>query len=364
MPTRRLAASFATTAAALLFGVAACSSTATIDPGDAGVSEASSACTAYATALCQKGDACTGGRWSAQRFADQATCVKREALACSAALGAPDSSSGAAFFKACSSALTAGSCDDFFNQVVAPACLPAAGARALGAACSFNAQCQSTWCRNAPGAACGACADRPPAGAPCTADSECGGRGLTCSKTNVCVGLAPAGAACDDARPCAYGTACIGQTKAAPGVCVQSATTVGAACDPKRDTGASCQGTLGLYCSIEGKCAAEASAAAGQACGRVNLADGGAAPLPPPPDAGPGDGGKDPKAPDVATCGAGGSCVTPAGKSGGTCVAPAADGSACDRELGPPCLNPARCVLTSEAGTAGTCVLPSPTACR
>lgn len=359
MQTRLLVSLVLSGTLALAAGTEACggtSATSTADDGgalgDAAANEASAACTAYATALCQKGDSCTNGRWSAQRFVDEATCIKRESLGCAASLGASDSSSTPAFFRGCAGSVGAASCNDFFNQVTAPACLVAAGPRAKGQACSLNAQCQSTWCHYNQGGSCGTCDDRPAAGAACVSDGDCGSRGLTCTKTNVCAGLGVAGGACDDARPCGYGTACIGQTKTAPGSCVASATTVGAACDPKRDTGVSCQGTLGLYCAPDATCQPEIVANAGQACGRLAVVDAGA-----PPDGGGG------KSFNVATCAAGGACV-PAGNASGTCSAPAADGSACDREIGPPCLAPARCVVTTDGGSAGTCVLPGTATCQ
>jgi hypothetical protein len=124
------------------------------------------------------------------------------------------------------------------------------------------------------------------------------------------------------------------------GTCTADATTVGAACDSAHKAMASCNGNMGLACiptaagSTVGKCATITLAMAGQPCGAMGT-----------PETG------------FADCTAGGMCVNKG------CVAPAADGAACDSALGPPCLNPAKCVPTA-AGTAGTCVVPDATMCH
>jgi hypothetical protein len=46
-----------------------------------------------------------------------------------------------------------------------------------------------------------------------------------------------------------------------------------------------------------------------------------------------------------------------------TCVARAADGAACDTQLGPLCTTPARCVTTAGS-TAGVCTVPSGSLCK
>ena len=321
-----------------------------------GAGDGTPACTQYATARCQKLDSCTAGLASRERFGDVATCIARGVLGCTAALAAPDTSATPDFFTACAAALTSSSCADFVDETNIPqACLNLAGPRAGGAACSFSAQCQSSWCLVPRGAACGVCAVRPAAGAACTTDSDCGARGLFCSKAGTCAAHAILGAPCGDARPCGAALSCVGMTKAAPGACAAAIVTVGAACDPKRATAAGCDGSLGLYCGFDGKCASEALVAAPGACGRLVASDGGA------DDAGTSDAGV--REFSVARCTGGASCA-PASASQGTCVAPAADGAACDRENGPPCLAPARCVTTSDASTAGTCQLPGANACQ
>jgi hypothetical protein len=64
-------------------------------------------------------------------------------------------------------------------------------------------------------------------------------------------------------------------------------------------------------------------------------------------------------------CVAGG-CYTATGPATGsdlgTCSPFAADNAACDSNLGPDCMLPARCVA-SGSGTAGTCLIPDATTC-
>ena len=326
-----------------------------------GAVDGTPACTQYATARCQKLDSCTAGLASRERFGDLATCIARGVLGCSAALAAPDTSATPEFFTACAAALTSSSCADFIDDTNIPqACLNLAGPRASGAACSFSAQCQSSWCQVLRGAACGVCAVRPAAGAACTTDSDCGARGLFCSKAGSCVSHAILGAPCDDARPCGVALSCVGQTKTVPGACAAAIQTVGAACDPKRATAAGCDGALSLYCGLDDKCASDALVAAPGACGRLVDSDGGS------DDAGASDAGASDagvRELSVARCTGGAVCAQGSATSG-TCVAPAADGAGCDSASGPPCLAPARCVTTSDASTGGTCQLPGANACK
>ena len=328
-----------------------------LDAADA-APDASAACTALATARCQKLDACTGGLYTHEHFGDLATCVTREARSCTAALAAADTSATPASFEGCAAAIPASACADLFGGTNIQACLAAPGARADGTACSFNAQCKSTWCSVAQGVACGTCAERPAGGAPCRIEADCGGRGLFCAKSNTCALPVAASGVCDDSHPCGVGLSCVGQRKAQAGTCVALAQTVGAACDTRRETGPACQGNRGLYCTNDGVCAADTLAAAGALCGKLLDGDAGA------DDAGDGgDAGIKGRPFTEAIC-VGGAACDPASAIRGTCAAPAADGAACDRENGPPCLAPARCVTGSDASTAGTCQLPGAATCK
>ncbi len=303
-----------------------------------------SACAAWAAARCQKADSCSQSVANKLAYGDEPTCESRQRLSCEAALAAKDNSSTASFFSACAAAIGSEACTDFENENIPPSCVPAPGTRADGTACSFNGQCTSTWCHVPEGAACGTCAELPVAGASCATNTDCGGRGLVCAQ-NACAARVALGGACDLAAPCAVGLSCVGATATVKGQCETDGTTVGATCDAKRKTAAGCYGVYGLYCTVAGQCASVGFASAGQSCGLINTSDAG--------------GGLDAGAPyDVTDCTGGAACDAQ------KCVAPAADGAACDTANGPPCLAPARCVLGSDAGTAGTCAPPGASACQ
>ena len=61
-------------------------------------------------------------------------------------------------------------------------------------------------------------------------------------------------------------------------------------------------------------------------------------------------------------CNGGGACISQGAGSPATCIGAVDAGSTCDTALGPPCLQPARCVVTS--GTSGTCMLLDATMCN
>jgi hypothetical protein len=112
----------------------------------------------------------------------------------------------------------------------------------------------------------------------------------------------------------------------------------GAPCDPQQKTGPGCdRNEAGLTCNGQSKqCAAITVNGGGGACGDVDN--------------------------QTALCSAGGICSGSGAGMAGTCMAAAADGAACDINLGPGCVQPARCVVTGS-GTAGTCQLATASAC-
>jgi len=183
------------------------------------------------------------------------------------------------------------------------------------------------------------CAELPGVGDSC-ADSGCAPNQVCVSSTMTCQVAVAAGGACSADLPCVNGYACVGAVASTNtmGTCDVQPTTVGAACDPKRQTAADCDTDSGVVCdTATDQCVAQPAVAAGMTCGDVN---------------------------GVQTrCAGAGMCVKPPSSTQGTCVAPAADGAACDSAAGPGCLTPAKCVPTSSGGTAGTCVLPSDPTC-
>jgi hypothetical protein len=297
-------------------------------------------CAAAATARCARLEACTGGVGITVRFGDAATCAARFALSCVASLSAADTGATPASVAACTAALPGESCTQYLDNDPVAACQSQPGPGAAGAVCAFNAQCASAFCLVEKGAACGACAASPAVGAPCASGAECGPNQACPKATSVCAAYAPQGGACGTGAPCAAGFSCVGETATAMGSCQPAGTMVGTACDPKHKTAPGCESQQGFYCDATTlTCAVVAYAAADQPCGIVNGA--------------------------VVTCKAGGLCVYPAPMAtAGTCEAAAADGAACDDTLGPPCLGPARCVRTSDGGTAGVCTLLSADACH
>jgi hypothetical protein len=89
----------------------------------------------------------------------------------------------------------------------------------------------------------------------------------------------------------------------------------------------------------------------------------------------------------VARCGANGTCVLMASDAGGpvdagpdagdggeiadaglptrgTCLAAASAGAACDVVNGPACVLPAKCVITTDGGTVGSCAIVDPGSCH
>ncbi len=156
---------------------------------------------------------------------------------------------------------------------------------------------------------------------------------------------------CDDTHPCVNGTQCVGlvATMALSGTCQPSVATVGATCDPTRKTMAGCEAVAGLACIPTG------TGATMDACQPVTLAS---------PGTTCGAIGKPVRS--VVDCQAGGLCKKVATTDAtGTCVAPASEGAACnvDPTIGPLCLAPSKCVMTSPGGTAGTCTTPDATKC-
>jgi hypothetical protein len=303
---------------------------------------ATQACEAYARANCARQQACSNGFLITRVYADLATCEQRTRDGCVASLAANGTGQTPANVQACAAAFPTVACADLLNGDNLPAaCATPVGRLAMGAACRYAAQCQSSFCAVPTGTNCGTCGPRPSAGAPCNgpgAPVGCGGGGLSCvgetaTAPGTCLALGARGSLCDATRPCGAGLSCTPVAVTAPRrTCEPAGTTVGAACGGASAPG--CDGALGLACNpMTRTCATISVVAAGVACG---LRDDGT----------------------FAACANSGDCqgytlMTPRG----TCRASAAEGAACDRAQGPFCRTPASCV-TAGGGTAGTCVLP------
>jgi hypothetical protein len=309
--------------------VAACGATT---PSD------SAACQTLAQARCQRLAACSAADL-AKRYPDEATCEMRIELSCTAALGAANTGATPNTVETCAASLPDEACPAFLAADQTDACMPQTGTRATGAACEFPAQCASMYCAIASDSLCGQCAALPQVGDSC-ADQGCAPNQVCVASTMTCQVAVADGGACTADLPCVEGDACVGANAGTNtmGSCKAQPTTVGAACDPKRQTAADCNIDAGVVCdTTSDQCVAQPIVAAGMTCGDV-------AGVP-------------------TRCAAGGTCVKPTGSTTGTCVAPAADGAACDTAAGPGCLTPAKCVPTSTGGTAGTCELPADPTC-
>lgn len=305
--------------------------------GAGGGASDATACAALAKANCAKRETCRASE-ATRAFGSVTDCETRLAAACVVALGAPDTGGSKDQTTACAAATDAASCDAWLAELPVAGCGPAVGKRADGAACTYPGQCASSHCATPSGAACGTCAPMPKAGDTCGNGLGCGATALRCDNaTDVCVVPVVVGGVCAKGQACAEGASCIGATKDTMGTCTADAKAVGAACAPKQDTAPDCDKTSGLYCDkTTSMCAKDLVALPGASCGNVGDA--------------------------LTLCSEKSACIVPTGQKSGTCVAFAADGASCDTAVGPLCLAPSRCVVTS--GTAGTCKQPDPAACN
>jgi hypothetical protein len=319
--------------------------------GDAGAATTVEAgCAAQSAADCTLRNTCSGGIGSDVDYGSTSACTSQLTEQCLANFAAPETATTLAHINGCTAAYGSESCTDWADDDPSVACQSPHGTRANGARCGVNSQCSSGLCIVSENAECGTCQAPPAPGAPCNTENECG-YDLACpfyvpARSGVCTAFGATGATCDNLHPCQGGLACVGAdtSTGATGTC-QTAATSGQSCNDR--TGPACDGTLFLGC-VDGTCVVETLVGAGQPCGSQQSG--------------------------YNRCTGGAACVTPfgpcqhdtgasCGSVTGTCVAPAANGSPCDTLEGPLCLTPAKCVLTSDGGTAGTCVFPDPASC-
>jgi hypothetical protein len=296
---------------------------------DASGSTTAAACASYAYARCSFLASCSATAVQ-NRYGSTAECESLLRGVCETGQAAPSTGSTPATASACIAALTSSvwKCSDYIDyENIPPACQTPTGSLPDDAACGVSQQCQSGYCALPLYGACGTCVAVPPAGRSC-AEYVCP-PSLTCvTATQTCVSLAQQGAACGAAQPCSDGLTCVVGSGATSGTCQPSAAMTGQACS---FAGAGCNFYDGLACNVQsGLCANITLGAPGQACGFV------------------GD--------QAASC-IGGVCAR------GVCVAWALPGQACDIASGPSCVADARCILSSDSGTAGTCELNGATAC-
>jgi hypothetical protein len=276
-------------------------------------------------------------------FGDLGTCLARRTLNCTNSLAAPGTGASPATTEACVAAFSTYSCADYMNGNPPAVCRPQPGMGATGAACAFDAQCQSAFCQIPLGAECGTCAEPLASGGSCANLAHCPS-GLYCTKNSkICTTHAQLGEGCDSDTTCGYGLTCVGTDADAgtQGSCMTSVSADGGACDHSEKTGPGCDSALNLYCTKSDTCGPYAFAASGDPCKFVD-------------DAG-----------TYTSCTGGSTCVaTPTTAQTGTCVGPAADGQPCDTSEDDGCVTPAECVGTVvDGGVAGQCTFASAASC-
>src|SRR5262249_23929234 len=155
---------------ALVF-VLACSGSSAV-----GGTTSDQACTDAANTVCQRFQTCSAAAISSF-YGDLGTCQSRAQAKCKLDLAAPDTGNTPDKLQACLAKYPQLTCGQLFAADFPPECQPPAGARAAGAPCGADAQCQSAFCSIDANAVCGTCQTPPVAGAPCLG-SRCG-PGLT-----------------------------------------------------------------------------------------------------------------------------------------------------------------------------------------
>lgn len=297
---------------------------------------ADQACTDLAIASCTKLDQCVFNGTTA-RYGGASTCRQRQKQACMVRLGAAGTGNSPSDVEGCVSLLPSSSCNDFDLGNI-PECQARIGSGATGAPCAFGGQCQSSNCAIVTGTNCGPCAGPNAAGDSC-ATTSCS-HGFACVKgTLLCQPIGSGGASCDTDHPCGAGLSCVTPSGSSSGTCETAGSSLGAACDPKRQTAPGCDANAGLYCDgTTNSCANVTYVTAGAQCGSVNHVGVG--------------------------CTNASTCFGAQGSTPGTCIADAANGAPCDTQAGPACVPPAGCVTGGPAVTSGICRLPDPTVCH
>ena len=264
------------------------------------------ACEAYADATCNK---LTGCAIYAERatYADAAACRAGQKATCIIDATAYGSTYAPADISSCAAAYAAGDCS---TLTVRPTACRKPGTRANGASCGTDAQCSSSACTKASGAACGICKARVALGQSCGSTTADCAHGLTCDG-GVCKNVAALGASCVSAA-CSFGNTCHSTTK----TCV-ALRDVGQSCD---DADLSCNILNGGICTAN-TCTALTYGAAGATCSFMS----------------------------GALCAAG-DCVS------GKCVAQVPVGASCAIA---DCQNPLRCDTATK-----TCVVHEPWKCQ
>jgi hypothetical protein len=284
--------------------------------GGATSSPLGSAISAYASASCNRFNACSPAS-VLYLYGSVSECVARVKLYNTWMASLSGVSWSAAQYNSCANAVSASSCDEYANDTIT-ACM-ANGTLSNGVACNVNNQCASGFC-NSGLTTCGQCAVPPSEGDACV-NSDCGSN-LTCANDDTCQRARALGEDCTGDLPCEGDLACY-QNK-----CVRPQSTVGAACDSSVNLFCDTANFLVCYTTTNTCVTVADYAAVGTDCG-VDTST---------------------STPTATLCSKG-SCY------GGTmkCVGGAADNATCDTSLSKYCEWPASC------SSSGKCLLPDNT---
>jgi hypothetical protein len=294
------------------------------------------ACTLQAKAQCAKLDQCRKSGTPAA-YGDLGTCITRIHDNCVNALAAMGTGTTPDSVETCALAVPGETCQDYLQNNTPTACLPKVGSLPTGAACSFNAQCQTSNCSVPRGSLCGTCKDPPALGDPCT-ETGCG-INQVCTAMETCESWVQSGGMCDNQiHECAPGQTCVIPSMMTTGTCMPSVEQLDATCDRTKTTGGTCDSIAGLFCSTTNKCVAINYVDAGMICGS------------------PDKGVSENLCTKAAACYASQTMGMPS-----MCLKLGNDGDPCDIMLGPGCISPDRCVVSG--GTAGVCTRPDATKC-
>ena len=273
-----------TTAGGVGAGATSGAGTAATSSGGTGGSSSADACAAFASARCERYQACLPARF-AGLYSSLSDCEAATAATCPDEQGAPGTTRTSEQLATCATDTSAQSCADWLNE--SPASCAPAGTFANGTACEYDSQCVSTYCSRAAESWCGTCKARDEAEAACNASQgscvsglRCGYTcpgGSTCAaadKAFLCLTPKAEGAACTSVSECQGDLSCLGgvcsKGKGLGEACDASAPS---ACDPSADlscvTGAagascvknsyavanaSCNSATANYCSTNGAC--------------------------------------------------------------------------------------------------------------
>ena len=222
------------------------------DGGGSGTT-AAKACADNANQYCQQLSTCSSFLFQIE-YGDQLTCEAAVTPGCMDALAAKGTGWTGDGLEACITARGKLTCEDFFYAKPYPkVCTPTG--KIGNAACRYDAQCGTGYCRIPSGMMCGTCVGRGATGALCQSADDCDGN-LMCSAMGTCAAPSGVGGQCGMTTPCNNGLQCVNAQCVTPGG-------VDAGCG---DAGGACDYNLGAYCAGS-SCAAVSVDIPGGPCG-------------------------------------------------------------------------------------------------